>query len=224
MNNQDKKEKEIIAAAQQDPKYFSALYELYYPKVLRFLLSKIRDPELARDTCQDVFLQALENLSDYKGKSNFFTWLCSIAINKFRNLEKIQKARPTLTLSEVELNAILDEVSDEARTIEEEIKQEEQLRLALSLRSNEELDILRMRFVCNMTFPEIGHVLNISMDNAKKKSSRMMLEMRKVMESPFTHKKRTSEKLHKSRIFRIFPGFYTSLRSQMRKNYLFIIL
>jgi RNA polymerase sigma-70 factor (ECF subfamily) len=39
------------------------------------------DPELARDTVQEVFLQAFRNLSQFEGRSRFSTWLYRIAVN-----------------------------------------------------------------------------------------------------------------------------------------------
>jgi RNA polymerase sigma-70 factor, ECF subfamily len=39
------------------------------------------DPEEARDTTQEVFLQAFRNLSQFEGRSSFSTWLYRIAVN-----------------------------------------------------------------------------------------------------------------------------------------------
>ena len=39
------------------------------------------DPEEARDTAQEAFLQAFRNISQFEGRSRFSTWLYRVAVN-----------------------------------------------------------------------------------------------------------------------------------------------
>lgn len=51
--------------------------EIVYSVAYRFA----RDPDLAMDLAQDVFIRAYRGIKTFKGKSSFSTWLYRIAVN-----------------------------------------------------------------------------------------------------------------------------------------------
>tara|TARA_R110000796_G_scaffold110700_2_gene222204 strand:+ start:62 stop:604 length:543 start_codon:yes stop_codon:yes gene_type:complete len=62
----------------------SLLYTRYYTRVFRFVHNKVSDTATAQDIAQDALLAGLKHLRTYKGNSSFYTWLCTIAINKVK--------------------------------------------------------------------------------------------------------------------------------------------
>ena len=62
----------------------SLLYKQYYSRVFRFVHNKVADTATAQDIAQDTLLAGLKHLHTYKGNSSFYTWLCTIAINKVK--------------------------------------------------------------------------------------------------------------------------------------------
>lgn len=86
-------EAELVRAAQQDVKDFLPLYDRYRDRLYRYLLSRIGDPDEAADLLQQVFLQAMDRLSQYQpGRGPFAAWLFGIARNSATNFR--QRRRP----------------------------------------------------------------------------------------------------------------------------------
>jgi RNA polymerase sigma-70 factor (ECF subfamily) len=68
-------------AAAGDHAAFRELVERYQRKVHAVALGMLRDPDDARDVCQEAFLKAYRGLSGFNGESRFFTWLYRIVVN-----------------------------------------------------------------------------------------------------------------------------------------------
>lgn len=60
---------------------FEQLYHVYYMKLYNYLLVLAHNPDLAEEITQKTFFNALHK-NNYRGESNEFTWLCSIAKNQ----------------------------------------------------------------------------------------------------------------------------------------------
>jgi RNA polymerase sigma-70 factor (ECF subfamily) len=60
---------------------FRELVERYQHKVYAVALGMLRDPDDARDVCQEAFLKAYRGLGGFNGESRFFTWLYRIVVN-----------------------------------------------------------------------------------------------------------------------------------------------
>lgn len=60
-------------------------------KILRVCLGFVQNREDAEDICQEVFLELLSSLQDFKGNSAINTWLYRIAVNK--SINHLKKAK-----------------------------------------------------------------------------------------------------------------------------------
>lgn len=69
---------------------FEKLFQVYYMKVYNYLLVLTHQPHLAEELTQKTFFKALHS-SSYRGESNVFTWLCSIAKNLYIDEIRYQK-------------------------------------------------------------------------------------------------------------------------------------
>ena len=69
---------------------FEKLYQVYYMKVYSYLVSLTSNPEVAEELTQKTFFKVLHK-NNYRGDSNEFTWLCSIARNLFIDETRSQK-------------------------------------------------------------------------------------------------------------------------------------
>lgn len=72
---------------------YDKLYNSYYMQVYSYAVSLAQNRELAEDITQNTFYKAVSTKSQFKGKSNELTWLCSIAKNLYydemRNSQRI---------------------------------------------------------------------------------------------------------------------------------------
>lgn len=74
----------IKGALDGDTTSSGVLYTRYYTRVFRFVHNKVTDTATAQDVAQDTLLAGLKHLHTYKGNSSFYTWLCTIALNKVK--------------------------------------------------------------------------------------------------------------------------------------------
>ncbi|MEM9944219.1 MAG: RNA polymerase sigma factor [Planctomycetota bacterium] len=72
----------------------------YGVRLLRFAKSRLSDPQLAENAVQDTFVAALRRSSEFRGESEFITWMFSILkrkiIDTHRSLARQKKAMLTL--------------------------------------------------------------------------------------------------------------------------------
>lgn len=66
-------------------------FEKYYEEVLRFLRGLSRDEYLAEELTQETFCHAMKSIHSFRGDSDLYTWLCSIAKNLFFTYQKRQQ-------------------------------------------------------------------------------------------------------------------------------------
>lgn len=75
---------------------FDLLVIKYQRRVMRLLARMISDPAEVEDVAQETFIKAYRALPQFRGDSNFYTWLYRIAINSARNWQAARARRPML--------------------------------------------------------------------------------------------------------------------------------
>ncbi len=88
---------EIIQLILQGEKEkYRLLMEKYQPLVFRTCLGFVHNKNDADDLTQEVFIQAYQSLSSFKGKAAFSTWLYRIAVNASLNRMRKSKKKSIL--------------------------------------------------------------------------------------------------------------------------------
>ncbi len=87
-------DRELLLAAQTDPKRFQALYEKYRHQVRRHFLRHLCDEELSEDLAQDTFYRAFRYLSGFQSSNaSYGTYLQRVAhsvlLNHFRKKQPL---------------------------------------------------------------------------------------------------------------------------------------
>jgi RNA polymerase sigma-70 factor (ECF subfamily) len=72
---------------------FDSLVHAFRPRVLRFVLASLRDPDTAENITQECFVRAFKARGQFLGKSALLTWLMQIATNLIRDHESSGRAR-----------------------------------------------------------------------------------------------------------------------------------
>jgi RNA polymerase sigma-70 factor (ECF subfamily) len=72
---------------------FDALVRKYWPKVFRFALASLRDPDAAGNVAQDCLMKARQNAARFRGESSVSTWLMQIAVNLVRDHVRNRRLR-----------------------------------------------------------------------------------------------------------------------------------
>jgi RNA polymerase sigma-70 factor (ECF subfamily) len=78
------------------PQAWSQLWRVYYPIAGAFLRKMgVREPDL-EDTCQNVFVQMVRYLAEFRGESDLKTWLYRICLSEARELRRKGRLRRVL--------------------------------------------------------------------------------------------------------------------------------
>jgi RNA polymerase sigma-70 factor (ECF subfamily) len=167
----------VIAAQGRDPVALTLLYERYVRPVYRYLYSQIGDPADAEDLTSQTFLSALEALPRYRHRGRFAAWLFVIARRKA--LDYFRRNRPQVDLDTLPLRA--DGADPAGQVIQSQDWQGLSQRIAAL--SDEEQDLLRLRFVADLSFAEIGAILGKREQAAKKSLYRLLSRLQNQMEN-----------------------------------------
>ena len=174
--NRESDELSIIKAARHDPKAFGELYMLYVERVFRYLYSRVGNIQEAEDATSQTFLAAFESFDKFQQERQFASWLFTIARNKamdhFRQRKKISS---------------IDEVVDipmENDPLPGVIQSEQAAALSKLIQAlpEEERELLRLRFLAAMSFPEIAHFLHRNEDAVKKSVYRLLARLHSQLE------------------------------------------
>lgn len=105
------------------------LYQRYYRRLARFLLRVTRDPDLAGEVINDVFLVVWQKADQFRGDSSLSSWILGIAYRKaLKALKKVRRwepltgaepARPDPATQRLELDSSLGQLSPEHRAVME---------------------------------------------------------------------------------------------------------
>ena len=77
-----------------DAEAFSEVCRACETRLLRQAATLCGNATLAEDLAQETLVEAWKNLRRYNGRCQFFTWLCAILLNRYRNT--VRQKRPLL--------------------------------------------------------------------------------------------------------------------------------
>jgi len=142
---------------------FGELVVRYQRPVYNAALWIVRKPEDAGDVAQTVFLKAVEQIDDYDPRYRFFSWIYRIAVNESLNLLRRNGHEEALD-EDVEIPD--DAVADPERQLDAK-ERAEQVRRALQQVSTTDRTVLMLRHFGELSYDEIGHVLDIDAKTVK---------------------------------------------------------
>jgi RNA polymerase sigma-70 factor, ECF subfamily len=165
----------LILAAQKNPVDFAVLYDRYAQSVYRYFYSRVDSPADAEDLTAQTFLAALESLPRYRHRGYFSAWLFSIARSKA--MDHFRRRKPQVELLETER-------SDEPDPFTRVAHGDEIARLLGLVRSLDEADreLIRLRYVADLSFAEISSLLGKKEDAVKKTLYRLLDRLQNQLE------------------------------------------
>jgi RNA polymerase sigma-70 factor (ECF subfamily) len=160
---------ELVARTQDgDARAFDELVVKYTPRLYGLVYNMTSNHEDANDLLQDVFAKAFRSIKGFRGKSSFYTWIHSIAVNMTINFLKKRGRRFQMSLDDVDLNIQNDkefiELTASASPIREADLGELQQKLNESMLklSPEHRAVVTMFDIQGMPHAEISKILGIS--------------------------------------------------------------
>ena len=164
-----------IAKSKANPLYFGVLYNRYFKFIFRFIYNRTRDKDLTADLTQQTFLKALLHLPQFiVHNGRFKPWLFQIAINEINQHYRKQKQSFQFQIKSSHIQEMLIE-------IEEPFLKKEEWKLlfeALEKLENDKRSLVEFRFFDELSYKEIGELLSISEDNARKTMQQVESELK----------------------------------------------
>lgn len=174
--NRESDELRIIKAAREDPKAFGELYKLYVEAVFRYLYSRIGNVHEAEDITAQTFLVAFESFDRFREDRHFASWLFTIARNK-----AMDHFRQRKNLSSMDEAANISVENDPLSSVIQ-VEQMAALSKLIQALPEEDRELLRLRFLAAMSFPEIAHFLHRNEGTVKKSVYRLLARLHSQLE------------------------------------------
>jgi len=83
----------VTRAKDGDARALEALCERHAPRVEKLAAHLLRDPEDARDASQEALAKLCTRIKQFRGESQFSTWLHRLTVNACRDVANRQRAR-----------------------------------------------------------------------------------------------------------------------------------
>ncbi|MBI1877094.1 MAG: sigma-70 family RNA polymerase sigma factor [Chloroflexi bacterium] len=155
-HNQSSESDLIQRAVSGDPDAFATLYDAYVEQIYRFVYFRVGDEQTAEDLTSQVFLKAWDKLSSYQIRGlPFSAWLFRIARNNVIDYYRTFKETTSL---EPDVIARPDPAADVDNTIERRLEAEE-VRLALQHLTEDQQQVLTLRFIEGLSTEEVAKVM-----------------------------------------------------------------
>ncbi len=170
-------------------KAFETLMLRHKDRIYRSVYVKIKNPALAEDIFQEVFIKIINTMKmgNYKEEGKFLPWALRIAqnmvIDHFRRNKKVKLISESSSSSD-DYN-IFHTLKLQDANIEESITKEEMEQQIVGLIDylpDAQKDILIMRLFQEMSFKDIAEAKDISINTALGRMRYALINLRKIMD------------------------------------------
>lgn len=185
MQNIDRDDKQIINDyLEGDEESLRILIDKYLRPVYNFTYHICNNTEDAEDITAEVFIKIWKNLKKYKPEQNFKVWL--FAIVKNTTLDWLRK-RKSLVFSDFETQDgenFIENMTPDSAPLQDELAVLKEDKIILSEKISRlspiYQSILVLRYTEELSFKEIGEVLQKSINTVKSQHRRALMELRKL--------------------------------------------
>ena len=156
-------EAEVISRCQQgDQEALRAIFEQYQKKVYRIAYGVVRRKEDARDIVQEVFIKLFCSVKNFRGKSQFYTYLYRMAMNTALDHVRKMKKTKASSLDEEGSPQPADEIENRPDQILYRKELEEKLKEALEKIPADQKATLIFREIEELSYQEIAEAMGCS--------------------------------------------------------------
>jgi len=162
-------DQQLVARTQEgDAGAFDDLVVKYTPRLYGLVYNMTSNHEDTNDLLQDIFAKAYKAIRGFRGKSSFYTWIHSIAVNMTLNFLKKRGLRFHLSLDDMDGSVQNDkeflELTATTSPVREADLSELQRRLNESMMklSDEHRAVVTMFHIQGMPHAEISKILKVS--------------------------------------------------------------
>jgi RNA polymerase sigma-70 factor, ECF subfamily len=165
---------------------YGEICRAYETRLLRHALGLCGNVSLAEELAQDTLVEAWKSLRRYNGRCQFFTWLCAILLNRYRNTLREKRPLPLSALTgndqvvfETHLAGLADPNSRPDQTVQSR-EQAGTIRACLAALPPKHQQVIYLRFYVDDSLEEIAGALGCSVGTVKSRLFNALEKLRRM--------------------------------------------
>jgi RNA polymerase sigma-70 factor (ECF subfamily) len=166
----------LAQRAKSDAAAFRELYEKWVTPVYRYFLYRVNNVKEAEDLTSQVFLKVCEQLPSYKENGRFPAWLFTIV--RHQSADYFRSQPPALPLAEETHQADAPTPLEHA-TLSDDLGR---LKRLLQTLPEEEQELIRLRFVVQLSYKDIAAILKRGKEAVRKQVARLLDRLQSQLE------------------------------------------
>ncbi len=180
----------VEAARKGQTEAFERLVLTYQQKVFNLVFRLLGEREEAEDLTQEIFLNVFKHIKEFRGDSQFSTWLYQVTLNHCRNRLTYLRRRFHYSMEslddpvQAEEGEVGRELPDEGEIPEDTLYRRQVRRLiqkALRLLRDEYREIVVLRDIQELSYQEIGQILGLPEGTIKSRLHRARWELKELL-------------------------------------------
>jgi RNA polymerase sigma-70 factor (ECF subfamily) len=178
---------ELLALARAgDAEAFGEICRVHGTPLLRQAVALCGNLTLAEDLAQDTLVEAWKGLHRYNGRCQFFTWLCAILLNRYRNILRGNRLRPAASLgarNQDEFEKHTGNLPDHAALPDQAVELREQavlVRQCVQALPAKHQQVIYLRFYVDDSLEGIAAALGCSVGTVKSRLFHALDKLRKM--------------------------------------------
>ena len=172
-----------------DRSAYAEIVRRYQHRVYTMCIRWMGDDQIAEEVAQDVFLALYRALGDFRGDAQLSTWIYRVVVNHCKNRRLYRRRRASDRHEPLEGPQRDDDdpprqIASEGPGTDHLLHQSEAellVREALALLDEEQRAIIVMRDVDDLSYEEIGEILDLPRGTVKSRLHRARAELAKVL-------------------------------------------
>lgn len=162
-----------------DDAALSYIYKKQYKLLFAYGMKIIPNQELIKDAIQDVFVKLYLHRKNLSDTININAYLIRTLKNKL--FDQLSSKYEFLSIDSIPFNFKLEEPFLEKYAKEDsDLKKIKMLLTAINSLTPSQKEIIYLRFIRNLSYDEIGEILNIKYQSAKNLTTRALAKLREV--------------------------------------------
>lgn len=171
-----------------DSAAFGEICRAYETRLLRQAMTLCGNETAAEELAEETLVEAWKSLGRYRGRCRFFTWLCAIQLNRWRNALRKQRPWPLAMLPGREREQYLKHLADlpDAGPLPDEAVQARQQAAAIwrcvQTLPLKQQQVIYLRFYVDDSLPGMAAALGCSLGTIKSRLFHALDKLRDMRE------------------------------------------
>ena len=165
---------------------FWDIYDQYYTKVRKFILTLVKDEWVADDLIQETFLKIQNNLKDLKDPSKLSSWIFRIAYNLCQDhFRKLKRSRKETRIDQEGMEDFKESLIQKGPDIQKELEQRQMGKCVqdqINLLPESMRTVLLLFDIMEFNHQEIADILGSTVKNVKVRLHRARKKLKPILE------------------------------------------